>query len=71
VKTTHSKRLYELPEVAEMTSLKLGTVRQFVSMGIIPALYLGRKRVVTAEVVDQICREGLRTTKKETAPVDE
>jgi excisionase family DNA binding protein len=57
------EKLYELPEFAELTGLKLGTVRQYVSNGIIPALYLGRKRVVPASVVERICSEGLKTKK--------
>ena len=58
------KRLHELREVAEITGLKLGTVRQYVSNGIIPALYLGRKRVVRADVLEKICTEGLKTKKE-------
>ena len=56
------EKLYELPEFAELTGLKLGTVRQYVANGIIPALYLGRKRVVPASVVERICSQGLSTT---------
>jgi excisionase family DNA binding protein len=59
------EKLYELPEFAELTGLKLGTVRQYVSNGIIPALYLGRKRVVPASVVERICSEGLKTKKQD------
>jgi excisionase family DNA binding protein len=59
------EKLYELPEFAELTGLKLGTVRQYVSNGIIPALRLGRRRVVQASVVERICSEGLKTKKKE------
>jgi hypothetical protein len=33
-------------KVAEITGLTLGTVRQYVARGVIPALYLGRERVV-------------------------
>jgi excisionase family DNA binding protein len=57
------EKLYELPEFAELVGLKLGTVRQYVSNGIIPALYLGRKRVVPASVLERICSEGLQTKK--------
>jgi excisionase family DNA binding protein len=59
------EKLYELPEFAELVGLKLGTVRQYVSNGIIPALKLGRKRVVQASVVERICSEGLQTKKKD------
>jgi hypothetical protein len=59
------EKLYELPEFAELTGLRLGTVRQYVSNGIIPALYLGRKRVVPASVLERICSEGLKTKKKD------
>jgi excisionase family DNA binding protein len=61
------QKLYELSEVADITGLTLGTVRQYVSNGVIPALYLGRKRVVRAEVPERICSEGLKTKKKEMA----
>ena len=57
------EKLYELPEFAEVTGLRLGTVRQYVANGVIEALYLGRKRVIRASVVERICTEGL-TTKK-------
>ena len=52
------QKLYELAEVAEITGLTLGTVRQYVSNGVISALYLGRKRVVRADVLEKICAEG-------------
>ena len=57
------QKLYELNEVAEFTGLTLGTVRQYVAGGVIPALYLGRKRVVRADVLERICNEGLKTKK--------
>jgi len=57
------QKLYELREVAETTGLTLGTVRQYVCSGVIPALRLGRKRVVRADVLEKICTEGLRTKK--------
>jgi hypothetical protein len=56
-----TKRLYNLAEVAEITSLSLGSVRQYVWQGIIPALYLGRKRMVSAEVLEKICMDGIKT----------
>ena len=59
------QKLYELSEVAEITGLTLGTVRQYVSNGVIPALYLGRKRVVRADVLEKICSEGLKTNHEE------
>jgi len=55
------QKLYELAQVAETTGLKLSTVRVYVSNGVIPALYLGRKRVVRADVLEKICTEGLQT----------
>jgi excisionase family DNA binding protein len=58
------EKLYELSEAAEITGLKLGTVRQFVSRGIIEARYLGRKRVIPASVLERICTEGLRIPKR-------
>jgi len=61
------QKLFELSEVAEITGMTLGTVRQYVSNGVIPALYLGRKRVVQASVLEKICTEGLDTKKKEKA----
>lgn len=54
------QKLYPLDEVAKLTGWTLGTVRQYVSKGVIPALYLGRKRVVTAEVLAWICTDGLK-----------
>jgi len=62
------QRLYELKEVAEIIGLTLGSVRQYVSRGIIPALYLGRKRVVRADVIETICNEGLRTKSDDRNP---
>jgi excisionase family DNA binding protein len=59
------QKLYELSEVAETIGLTLGTVRQYVSSGVIPALYLGRKRVVRADVLERICEEGLQTKRDE------
>ena len=61
------QKLYDLPQVAEFTGLTLGTVRQFVSNGVIPALYLGRRRVVRADVLERICMEGLITNKAQDA----
>jgi Helix-turn-helix domain len=58
------QKLYELSQVAEITGLTLGSVRQYVARGVIPALYLGRKRVVRADVLERICTEGLTTTTK-------
>jgi hypothetical protein len=58
------QKLYELWEVSELTGLKLNSVRQYVANGIIPALYLGRKRVVRADVLERICTEGLSTERK-------
>ena len=63
------EKLYELREVAETTGLTLGTVRQYVSAGVIPALYLGRKRVIKASVLEKICTEGLKTKKEDTEAV--
>lgn len=59
------QKLYELREVADIIGLTLGSVRQYVSRGVIPALYLGRKRVVRADVLERICEEGLQTTKEQ------
>jgi hypothetical protein len=44
-------------------------VRQYVARGVIPALYLGWKRVVTAATLEKICREGLQTKKEDTQGV--
>jgi len=59
------KKCYEIPEFAEATGMKVGTVRQYVANGIIPALYLGPKRVITAATLEKICKEGLQTKKKD------
>jgi hypothetical protein len=60
------QKLYELREVADIIGLTLGSVRQYVARGVIPALHLGRKRVVRADVLEKICTEGLRTKKENT-----
>jgi excisionase family DNA binding protein len=65
VNVSVKKRLYELPEFAEATGMPLGTVRQYVSRGIIEAVYVGRKRLIKAEILERICDEGLKTPKKQ------
>jgi hypothetical protein len=60
------QKLYELSEAAPFIGVKLGTLRQYVSNGVVPALYIGRKRVIQEKVLEKICAEGLQTTKKET-----
>ena len=55
------QKLYTIKEVAEITGLTLGTARQYVSNGVIPALYLGKKRVVTTATLEHICEHGLNT----------
>jgi hypothetical protein len=64
------KMCYPLSEVAEATGWKLNTVRQYVANGLIPALYLGRKRVVRADVLERICTEGLATRSKKKVQKD-
>ncbi len=57
------QKLYPLnKETAALLTIKLGTLRQYVSLGIIPALYIGRKRVIQASVIERICQEGLKIT---------
>lgn len=58
------KKLYDAREVAEITGWSVDTVRQYISRGILPAVFLGRKRMVQAAVLERICAEGLKTTKK-------
>ena len=56
------EKLYALnKETASLLTIELGTLRQYVSRGIIPTLYIGRKRVIKASVIARICREGLKT----------
>ncbi len=57
------EKLYPITkETAGLLTIKLGTLRQYVSLGIIPALYIGRKRVIKASVIAHICKKGLKTT---------
>lgn len=57
------EKLYPLTvETATLIGMPLGTLRQYVSRGIIPALHIGRKRVIQESVLERICKEGLKTT---------
>ncbi len=57
------EKLYPVTkETAGLMAMELGTLRQYVSRGIIPALYIGRKRVIKASVIAHICKKGLKTT---------
>jgi excisionase family DNA binding protein len=58
------QKLYEIPEFAELTGLEVSTTRQYVSRGLIKALYLGRRRMIPASEVERICTEGLQTSHK-------
>ena len=64
------QKLYTLTQVAEITGFSLGTVRQYVSNGVIPALYLCRKRVVQESVLERICTDGLRTKRTDSESTD-
>ena len=56
------EKLYPVTkETAGLMEMPLGTLRQYISRGIIPALYIGRKRVIQASVIARICKEGLKT----------
>lgn len=56
------EKLYEVNEdTANLIALRLGTLRQYVSRGVIPALRIGRKRVIKESVIKKICEEGLDT----------
>jgi len=59
------QRLYNLREAAPILRMTLPTLRGYVSAGVVPALYIGRKRVIQEEVLKRICSEGLRTKKDE------
>ena len=59
------KELYSIPKFSEVTGTPIGTARQYVANGIIPALYLGRRRMITAATLEKIRKEGLQTKKKE------
>jgi predicted site-specific integrase-resolvase len=59
------QKLYELAEAAPIMGVTLGTLRQYVANGIVPALYIGRKRVIQEKVLEKICSEGLRTKRDE------
>ena len=61
------EKLYPVTkETADIIAIELGTLRQYVSRGVIPALYIGRKRVIQASVIERICKEGLKTTQSPT-----
>lgn len=53
------KRLYELTDIAEATSLKLATIRQYIHQKRIASIKLGRRRLVRKEELDRICTEGI------------
>lgn len=56
------EELFEINKgTAELIHIKVGTLRQYVSRGIIPALYIGSRRLIKASVIARICREGLKT----------
>lgn len=59
------KRLYDVPEFSEIVGLALGTTYQYIHENIIPAIYVGRRRMITKETLDRICTEGLKTTKRQ------
>jgi len=59
------QRLYELSDAAPIIGVTLGTLRQYVSAGVVPALYIGRKRVIQEQVLERICNEGLQIAKKD------
>jgi hypothetical protein len=59
------QKLYPInSETADMIALKLATLRQYVSLGIIEAVYIGRKRAIPASVIERITTEGLVIPKK-------
>lgn len=58
-------RNYPLEEAAPIIGVKLGTLRQYVSNGIVESLKIGRKRVIPTRVLERICSEGLDTKRKE------
>jgi excisionase family DNA binding protein len=62
------QKLYELSEAAPLIGVTLGTLRQWVATGVIPALHIGRKRVIREDVLERICTVGLEHTKKEKPP---
>ena len=53
---------WRLEEAAPVIGLTLGTVRQYVSTGVIPAIYIGKKRFITDQTIERLCTEGLRDT---------
>ncbi len=65
------EKLYPVNEdTAETIALTLGTLRQYVSNGVIEAVYLGRKRAIKASTIERICNEGLVTKRKDTEKVE-
>jgi len=59
------QRLYEIPEAAPILRMTVPVLRQYVSNGFVPALYIGRKRLIQESVLERICTEGLQAPKKE------
>jgi excisionase family DNA binding protein len=55
------QKLYPLKDAAPVIGLKLGSLRQYVSRGIIPSVRVGRKRLIPERVLERICEEGLST----------
>jgi hypothetical protein len=59
------KKLYDLSEVAAATGLTLGSVRQYVARGVLPAINIGRRRFMRACDLERICSEGLQITDRQ------
>ena len=57
------QKLYDLKEAAPYIGVTIGTLRQWVSTGVVPALYIGRKRCIQEAVLEKICTEGLKVIK--------
>ena len=56
------RRNYPIIEAAPLLGLKLNTTRQFVTMGLIESVQIGRKRLIPEHVIERICSEGLDTS---------
>jgi hypothetical protein len=62
------QRNYPLDEAAPIIGITFGTLRQYVSLGIVESIQIGRKRVIPTRVLEKICAEGLDTKKNKRCP---
>ena len=54
-----SKRLYALPQVASQLEVSIPTLRRAIALGNLRTVRIGSRRLVSAEELERITREGL------------